>query len=535
MSTVPEVWRNIPLRALHARQRVLLQQEIPALLTCRHSHFLSLHRYFSSLPERFCSTSVFKAFQAYLEGLSTRDAPFLRRYLREGNWRLNQAFFVLREINAYGWHDEFESLDELEELRFIERNIHPAYIKLLEAPYLAFVHLVAVVSRTERGKGTDGLDLFNAVQELSSSPLIELSTCYNNTVRNAIAHGGVTFRPHEVEYRDKKKHEVRGTSEIIALFDDLLDACNGLALAMAVFILTHLDDDYLAPQQLLLEELRAETDSPWWRVEGCLPAEIGKASQLLIYARPLTRDFLKVQYYTYMTAALAELFAPGYDRYFFSLRSPMALPGFAGFSGPRLARIRSRGPRSIEDYRNVREENVPLLYVPRLKLPRVLGRVDSLIRAFQINLPAARASLRERLGRPEIVVRTGAIHRNGAWVVLNGAVVLRTPRGRPNRDSVRRACKQVISKTLSHARATSCAKLGLTRVLPLGFARVSVLERDYRKRRLASFGLGPDLICTVQLQRIARIRCPDIFDSTIEQIGPFRIAWNKAWIERTRE
>lgn len=531
MSTVPEVWRNIPLQATHARWRALLQREIPALLNCRHSHFLSLHRYLSGLPERFYSASVFKAFLAYLEGLSTRDAPFLRRYLRENNWRLNQAFFILTEINAYGWHDKFESLDELEELRFIERNIHPAYLKLLEAPYLAMIHLAAVVSRTDRGKGTDGLDLFNAVEELSSSPLVELGTLYNNTVRNAIAHGGVTFRPREIEYRDKKKKEVRETSEIIALFDGLLDACNGLALAMAVFILTHLEDGYLAPQQLLLEELRAETDSPWWRVEGCLPAEFGRGSQLLIYARPRTRDFLKVQFYAYMTAALAELFAPGYDRYFFSLRSPMALPGFAGFSGPRLARLRAQGPRSIEDYGDVRDEGVPLFYVPRMKLPRVLSRLDSLIRAFQINLPIFRANLRERLGRPEIVVRTGEIHRSGVWVVLNGAVVLRHPRGKLKQDLVRRACSQVISKTLSYAQAR-CARLGSARVLPLGFARVIVVERDYRKRRLASFGLGPDLVCTVQLKRIARIQSPDILDSTIEQIGPFRVAWNKAWLDR---
>jgi hypothetical protein len=119
-------------------------------------------------------------------------------------------------------------------------------------------------------------------------------------------------------------------------------------------------------------------------------------------------------------------------------------------------------------------------------------------------------------------VRTGAIHRSGAWVVLNGAVVLRPPRGILKQDLVRRACSQVISKTLSYAQVR-CARLVLTRVLPLGFARVIVVERDYRKRRLASFGLGPDLVCTVQLKRIARIRSPDILDSTIEQVGPFRI------------
>ena len=67
--------------------------------------------------------------------------------------------------------------------------------------------------------------------------------------------------------------------------------------------------------------------------------------------------------------------------------------------------------------------------------------------------------------------------------------------------------------------------------LPIGFAQVAVFRRDYRRRRLSGFGLGSDLVCTVRLQRIRRIKSPDLMGSTVEEIGKWRIAWNRAWLE----
>jgi hypothetical protein len=65
----------------------------------------------------------------------------------------------------------------------------------------------------------------------------------------------------------------------------------------------------------------------------------------------------------------------------------------------------------------------------------------------------------------------------------------------------------------------------------LGYARVAIFSSDFRRRRLSSFGLNPELVCTVQLQRIRRIKSPDIMGATIETSGKWRIAWNRAWID----
>ena len=49
------------------------------------------------------------------------------------------------------------------------------------------------------------------------------------------------------------------------------------------------------------------------------------------------------------------------------------------------------------------------------------------------------------------------------------------------------------------------------------------------------FGLGEDLVCTVQIHRTRRIKSLDIMGSTIEMIGKWRVAWNKAWLDAVGE
>jgi len=133
----------------------------------------------------------------------------------------------------------------------------------------------------------------------------------------------------------------------------------------------------------------------------------------------------------------------------------------------------------------------------------------------------------------KVCVRNVEIHRNSWGSVMNGSVHIAAPVGKINQDTIRESCRRIVRKALSHARRKT-SRLNITRYLPLGFARIAVFQNNYRKRRLSSFGLGKDLICTVQVQRIGRIRSPDIVGSTIEKYGKYRIAWNRAWLEKVR-
>ncbi len=226
---------------------------------------------------------------------------------------------------------------------------------------------------------------------------------------------------------------------------------------------------------------------------------------------------------------MAEYFAPDYDRYFFSLRTPKAWPGWAAFNGKELKRVRESGLAEIADHVTAFEE-VGLFYVPRPALPGFLGRLDTLLHSFRLQWPLAAQAIRKNLGIPNIVSRNAQMHRNGWGFVLNGAVVIECLTNESAADAIRSQRRRIIRRVAKQARS-STSWLNPARYLPLGYARIAVFSKDFRCRRLSSFDLGPELICTVQLQRIRRIKSPDIMNSSIEANGNWRIAWNRAWIE----
>ena len=51
-------------------------------------------------------------------------------------------------------------------------------------------------------------------------------------------------------------------------------------------------------------------------------------------------------------------------------------------------------------------------------------------------------------------------------------------------------------------------------------------SKDFRVRKLGVSGLIPELICTIELKKLKRIKCPDIFGGKPEVIRNFRVVWN---------
>jgi len=528
-----EKLQNPLMRESNSRARARLREAFSDLERSPDAHYLRLRPYIVDCPQRFFDREAYGCFLRWLEERDRTDSLGLKDYLQDQFTELDRALQLLRQVNLEAWHDELpKEGDEYERVRFIDKHVHPAYLRLSEAVLVPLTRIVAYFSRLDRGKGTDGLDIWSIVEELSGSPAECLVSPYHHIVRNGIAHGGITYLQNEIRYRDKKANEdVLSTYSVVRLCDDMVDVCNGLAAALSVFLVLKRQDGYALPQALFVDELREETRCDWWWIDGCVPCEIGAQKQLLIYARPNSRDYLKIQMATIQSGILAECLAPGYDRYFFSLRSPKAWPGWAGFDGKKLAELRSSGTTELERYQGVVEDDL-IFYVPRPALPRWLGKLDTLLRSWRIHVPLVLAEQRSKLGAPAVICRDARLHRNSWGSVLNGAVVIEELlSGRPV-ELVRTWRKRIVRTALRSARKAK-GRVGVARFLPLGFARVSVFLKDYRSRRLTSFGLGPDLVCTLQFQRLRRIRCPDIFGSTVEVRGKWRIAWNQQWVEET--
>jgi len=266
--------------------------------------------------------------------------------------------------------------------------------------------------------------------------------------------------------------------------------------------------------------LREETATPWWAIEGTIRSHVPAGDQLLVYARTRSADFSTIQFSAIQTGILTEAFAPGYERYFVSIRGSSLGTGWAAFHGERLREHRAVAD-DLTKYTDVLES---IAFLPLKNRPQWIRRIWNMYQAFRINWPYARRDWYAARGIPEIVSRVATVHRNGWHSVLNGSVVM--PQLSP--PQVRKFRRRIIDAALSLA----AGKPSVARHLPLGFAQISVFCRDYRARRLASYGLESDLVCTVRYQTISRIRSPDIMGSTVEGAGAWRIAWNRAWIER---
>ena len=509
------------------RERILLS--FPTLGRNSEQYALVLRRYLDSRPEKFFDRPAFDSYLGWIQKIVQTRAKQLKAYLSQFGSEIDRAFLFLRELNLEQWHDGPLNIgDDYDQIRMIDRHVHPAYLRLLEGVFTPLLRPIAYFSRTDRKKGVEGLDVWSITEELKGQPEEHLIRHYRHTIRNGIAHGGISFLQREIRYRDHRgNEETLATADAIRLFDDLLDVCNGVAAATKAFFLTSRGQCYAPPRELMIEALQELTWAPWWAIEGCVEAEIGGRSQLTVYAKPDSRDYRKVFWSTVQSGILIESLAPGYDRYFFSLRTPKALPGWAAFDGNKLRALREKKTNELSDYKGILEGN-GIFYVPRPAIPSFLARVDTLATSVRMAIPIAVEKIREGLGKPRIVCRNANVHRNSWGAVLRGGVVIDGLDGQEIVRAIRKNCHLIVKTSKRYARRKG--GFNAAHLLPIGYAQVSVFRRDYRERRLSSFGLADDLVCTVRLQRIRRIKAPDILGSTIEIRGKWRIAWNKAWL-----
>ncbi len=169
-----------------------------------------------------------------------------------------------------------------------------------------------------------------------------------------------------------------------------------------------------------------------------------------------------------------------------------------------------------------------IFFVPTHKLPRYLYKLNTLFYSFKIHFSLALKDLREELNKLDIIIKDASIHKNGWRLILNSSVIINNDKNDIDLK-IKAEARRIIKLSLKKAKKQN--KKLLLNLLPLGYARISLFEKDYRKRRIASFGLNKELIGTIQIKKIKRINVPDIFNSTVDVKGKYRFAWNKKWME----
>ena len=214
--------------------RTRLVEAFPDLQLCSKQHFLALRRYLDQQPERFFDKTTYDIYLNWLQKRDASNSEALMEHLSQFNDEINRALLSLREINSEKWHDkQLIMTDEYELIRFVDRQVHRAYLRLSESVLVPLSRIIAHFSRLDRGKETDGLDAWSIMEELKEGPMDHIFQSYRHIIRNGIGHGGITFLNNEIRYRDKKgNEEVFHTKTVVRLFDSLLDTCNGLAAAI---------------------------------------------------------------------------------------------------------------------------------------------------------------------------------------------------------------------------------------------------------------------------------------------------------------
>lgn len=99
---------------------------------------------------------------------------------------------------------------------------------------------------------------------------------------------------------------------------------------------------------------------------------------------------------------------------------------------------------------------------------------------------------------------------------------------------IRNKHRKLVKYACKHGKCTA-KQFDLAKMMPLGFARISVYSKLMRKRTFKNYGLGKELICVIQYRKLSRIHCPVIYESSVEEYGLFRIEWNYKYLNIRKE
>lgn len=524
-------------KELHKHRLSKINSRITILKECEHDGYLSIWKYIQHTPEKFyCKKACWDIYQ-FLEQLKKEDVDNLIQILINFNELSSLSFEALEDINSLKFHDIKTSFDDYELFSFLDTSIHPSYLKLTEATYTNLIYPISSYQRIKKEKKLEGFDVFQRVAELEKTEYGYLTNAYDNTIRNAIAHGGVIYKPpFSTIYKDKKGN-IRdiNSKKMIYIFDEMLDVCNGLSLGIRLFYFTNLAllEKYSikTPLSIITEELKAKLDAPGWEIIRCFESEtIDNRRQLIVFTHNSFLDSLKLYYNLFRSAFLIEKYAPNYDRYFFRLESKYALLGSAGFIGTEMRKLRNNDIVKMSDCRGILEDN-SMFFKPKIKLPRLVLKLSTLISIFKIYYPLEKSKLVESIKPLLVDVRDTNIHKNGFYCVIKSAVFLKANQNLSLDDLIKEHHNLIVKKVIKKARKDASIN-DISRYLPVGYIKISIFSEDFRRRKLINSGLIPELMCTIEKKCLKRINEPDLLGGQAEIWGKSRIVWNRKYLNK---
>jgi hypothetical protein len=396
------------------------------------TNYLSLINYLDKSPQKFYHKLAFKEFLDHLNTLLDQDEVILSQTLIRLETQISLSNKILNDINQLDINDIHFPKEHYDLINFIDKHIHYNLLKLYETPLYYFSKLIAECLWLKAGKKTDGLDLYNSVEELKRNGFSYLNQYYLHDIRNGIAHGKIVYTDNDISYYDKKNSKASlPTKRIIEVFDNALDIVNGFCLAFKVFSISNQKkfEKYkiAIPQSMLLEELQTKVNAPAWTVYNTLDSiALNNKRQLMIYVKNDNWDYNKVQFFSFITAYWAEKLTNSYNRIFFSFNSTHSKisSGWAAFNADKLRELRLSKETKLEDYKGVLEGEL-LFFIPKYKFPRAVYKMGSLWSYLKIYLPIHFTKYLDTYFPKPFYLRETQIHSKKYFTIIADPSIIR--------------------------------------------------------------------------------------------------------------
>ena len=496
-------------------------------------HILSLENYISSYPEKFFSSEAFDVYYNFLMRLKVDNPVQLSEILIERETGLSQAVKILDEINKKDFHNVSLPKD-YNLILFIDKYIHFDILKLWESPFYEFLYVVALVSRENRGKGVDGLDLYNVSEELDKldskfGDFKQYQSLYNKVIRNSIGHGKVEFLDGRILYKDKREEYDINTDKIIELFDDLVDVLNGFCLALRLFYLSNSDFcksyEVNVPNSILLNELMKAGCVLSWDIKACLDSTVNSKKRLNIFIETTLTEATILRMNIFYTGILAGELTQNYSEIALHMNNN-GKSGLAMFDAEKLRTInKENSDFALENYREAYLLDMELLYFANFKQNKLFKKIATFwhigksISSLFILKP-------KRLFN---IIKTN-IHSKKWYSVVEGSISINDENIEDIDNFILDNYKFLVKSVVNEAKR-NCGYLTILKYLPAKFITVTVFKSDIRRREWRLSKLVDKKVCFIQMNSMWTIKIPDYYKEKVKRFGNYKIIWP---IEDTR-
>lgn len=507
----------------------LLLNKFELLSDCNNDLYLSIIDYIFERPQKYYDVNSCNLYFNYLEWLYISHNDIFIQSWQASYSKINQALKNVYDINRKLINENRLGKGYLDQIWAINSIINFNYVHLLESVLHGLIYIIIYSQRLAQKKGVENMDLFNCIEGLKKTQFNYIkSECYNNIIRNSIAHGSTTYSDNQIVFQDRTNSFAISPSDLVSFYDRTLDICNGMILAIKIFISRnyqslvkqHLD----IPFHFALQELAAQVNSSSFEVKDCVETSttIDNLTQINIFCNNALTDYSFLNLKCFDTAVVAESLLPNYGRYFISLNSykKKITAGWAAYDGKILKKCREKNTNNILAYAGVSDGIYEFNAKERIKILRMISFYWRYV--FQtIHLHKVKSRFSQNIGYKSFDVQN---RKTGLVIDARFYYDKVTPQAIV--EHIRNSYKIIINNAITKARQNS--KKILVKINKLEYIRVLVYDAELRERTLQNGGLTVNLICAIYLNKSKSIKNYLILGKR-ESYGEYIIVWNTHW------